>query len=292
MSYSNQRRQPRRRSAFSSGLKLRLLLAGGIVLFSLVSFWNKGQTNPVTGKVQRVDMTVKEEIMMGLQSAPQMGTPSRDRQAQAHVSRIGERLVSTLNMALHQRGIENPYRFNFTLLDDRRTVNAFALPGGQIFITEALYQQLLDPNNTNLLIADSPIAGVLGHEIGHVIERHSSARMAQGNLIKGMVSAAGVAGGGYDSSRIASYVGNVINMKYGRSDELESDRWGVELMALSGYQPRAMMTVMDVLERSAGGGGTPEFLSSHPRPANRKVYIEQLIKELEQKVAPEVYNGL
>ena len=276
MSYSNQPQQ-RRRGFLSSGMKLRLLFAVGIVLFSLVSFWNKGQTNPVTGKVQRVDMTVKEEIMMGLQSAPQMGTPSRDRSAQNHVVQIGERLVSALNMDLTQRGIRNPFQFNFTLLDDRRTVNAFALPGGQIFLTEALHGQL----------SDSQVAGVLGHEIGHVIERHSSEQMAKGNLIQGLVSAAGVAGGGYDSSRIASYVGNVVNMKYGRSDELESDKWGVSLMALAGYHPAAMMDVMDVLEKSSGGS-TPEFMSSHPRPANRKVYIEELIKDL----PPNVLQGL
>ena len=277
MSYSNQPRQ-RRRSSFSSGIKLRLLFAAGIVLFSLVSFWNKGQTNPVTGKVQRVDMTIKEEILMGLQSAPQMGTPSRDRDAQNRVVHIGEQLVSALNMDLYQRKLKNPYSFNFTLLDDRRTVNAFALPGGQVFLTEALYGQL----------SDSQVAGVLGHEIGHVIERHSSEQMAKGNLIKGMVSAVGVAGGGYDSSRIASYVGNVLNMRYGRSDELESDKWGVLLMAMAGYHPSAMMDVMDVLEKSAGGGGAPEFLSSHPRPANRRVYIEELIKEL----PPNVLQGL
>ena len=270
MSYSNQPAQ-RRRSSFSSGMKLRLLLAGGIILFSLISFMNKGQVNPVTKKTQRVDMTVKEEIMMGLQSAPQMGTPSSDYEAQNRVSRIGEELVSALNMDLLRRNIDNPYRFNFTLLNDRSTVNAFALPGGQVFLTEALYGQL----------NDAQVAGVLGHEIGHVIERHSSERMAKGNLISGLVSAAGVAGGGYDSSRIASYVGNVVNMKYGRQDELESDKWGVLLMTLTQkYHPAAMMEVMDVLERSAGGGGTPEFMSSHPRPANRKAYIEQLIAEL------------
>ena len=89
-------------------------------------------------------------------------------------------------MDLNQRGVRNPFRFNFTLLDDRRTVNAFALPGGQIFLTEALYSQL----------SASQVAGVLGHEIGHVVERHSSEQMAKGNLIRGLVSAAGVAGAG------------------------------------------------------------------------------------------------
>jgi len=229
----------------------------------------KGQANPVTGKTQWVDMTVKEEILMGLQSAPQMGTPSHDRNAQSIVERIGYKLVGALNQDLRQRGLENPYQFDFTLLADRQTVNAFALPGGQVFVTEALYSQL----------TEAQVAGVLGHEVGHVIERHGSERMAKGNLINGLVRAAGVAGGSTGSSSLASYVGNIVHMKYGRSDELESDKWGVLLMVLSGYDPNEMMAVMDVLEQS-GGGGKPEFLSSHPRPANRREYIKQIISEL------------
>ena len=270
--YPDQRRdsQRSRRSGGMSGIKLRLIIGGAIVLFAVVSYVAKGQVNPITGEKQRVDLSIDDEIMMGLQSAPQMGRQSSDRNAQNRVDEIGSRLVNTLETSLYNAGKTNPFRFEFHLLDDKRSVNAFALPGGQVFITEALYHQL---NN------EGQVAGVLGHEIGHVLERHGSQRMAKGSLIKGIASAAGVAGGGSGSGQAAAYVGNIVNMKYGRQDELESDRWGVELMIATGYDPEHLLAVMDVLEKSAGGGGTPEFMSTHPRPANRKQYIQDIIAE-------------
>ncbi len=261
----------RTRSSNFSGLKLRLIIAAAIVLFSIVSYLAKGQINPVTGEKQRVDDSVSEEIMMGIQAAPQMGQPSRDRQAAAQVREVGARLVNRLDQRLREKRIENPYPFDFHLLADRNTVNAFALPGGQVFITEALFHHLEGHPGR--------IAGVLGHEIGHVLERHGSERMATGGFIKGLVSAAGVAGGSFETANMAAYAGNFLSMKYGRDAELESDRWGIELMMLAGYSPEHLLTVMDVLEKTSGGGGTPEFMSTHPRPANRREYIQSIIRE-------------
>ena len=281
MSYSNDRRYQRRqqRRSLFSGMKLRLLIGGAIVLFSLFRFYAKGQTNPITGKTQRVDMTVDQEVRMGLQSAPSMGPVSRDARSARRVEEVGRILVNSLEQALYAKNVRNPYQFDFHLLADRKQINAFALPGGQVFITEALYHQLT---------TEDQIAGVLGHEIGHVIERHGSERMAKGGLVKGLVGAAGVMGGGTSSASAASYVGNVMQMKYGRGDELESDEWGVKLMLLAGYNPRELLGVMDVLEKSAGGGAGPEFMSTHPRPANRKKYIEEILASL-----PDEYrNGI
>ena len=180
-----QRRQ-RRRSIFS-GMKLRLLIGAAIVLFSLFRFYSKGQTNPITGKTQRVDMTIDQEVRMGLQSAPSMGALSRDPRASQHVDKVGHILASSLEQELYKRNppVRNPYAFEFHLLADRQQVNAFALPGGQVFITEALYSKLEN---------EDQLAGVLGHEIGHVIERHGSERMAKGSFIQGLVGAAGVMG--------------------------------------------------------------------------------------------------
>jgi predicted Zn-dependent protease len=264
----------RRRQSSFSGLKLRLLIAGAIVLFTLVNYMMKGQPNPITGETQRVDMSIEEEIMLGLQSAPQMGLPSRNLQAQARVVRVGNEMVMALDKYLGDQGIEQPYRFDFHLLADsgqnRSSINAFALPGGQVFITEALYRRL-DQNN------DGPLAGVLGHEIGHVLERHSSERMTSGGLWQGLAQAAGVAGGSQGSHQAASMVAGLVHKKYGRDQELESDGWGVRLLVYGGYDPNHLLSVMDVLEDAAGAGGGPEFMSTHPRPANRKDYIRQII---------------
>ncbi|MCL4134027.1 UNVERIFIED_CONTAM: hypothetical protein GTU68_013752 [Idotea baltica] len=203
-----------------------------------------------------------------------MGRPSLNAEASLRVSRVGQELATALRRYLNEQGIEQPYPLEFHLLDNsgknQNSVNAFALPGGQVFITEALYRHLDK-------FDDGPLAGVLGHEIGHVLERHSSERMASGGLMQGLARAAGVAGGSYSSQQMASMVTGLVHKSYGREQELESDGWGVRIMVYAGYNPEHLLTVMDVLERTSGGGGGPEFMSTHPRPANRKDYIRQII---------------
>ena len=268
--------QQRRRRSWFSGMKLRLIIGAGIAVFTLVNYAMKRQANPITGEAQQVDMSVDEEIMLGLQSAPQMGQPSRNYAASARVDRVGEELVRALEEYLSRQGIEQPYQFEFHLLDNsgqnRDSVNAFALPGGQVFITEALYRRLP-------LDSDGPLAGVLGHEIGHVLERHSAERMTSGSLMQGLARAAGVAGGSRGSQQAASMVAGLVHKSYGRTQEYESDGWGVRLMVHAGYNPEALLTVMDVLESASPGAAGPEFTSTHPRPANRKEYILDIIAQ-------------
>lgn len=253
--------------------KTRLVIAVIIAFFAVVSYYMSSDKNPVTGESQRVAMTTDQEIALGLQAAPEMiaqhGGELPDRAAQAHVDQVGGQLLEALNHELAQQGRQNPFPFEFHLLADPSTINAFALPGGQVFITAALYRDLE---------TEGQLAGVLGHEMGHVLSRHGAQQMAKQNLTQGLAGAAGVAGGDVNSARMAQMVGQFINMKYGREDELESDQWGVRLMGMAGYDPRAMIGVMEVLER-AGGEGPPEFLSTHPKPANRVAYIQQVIQE-------------
>ncbi len=255
-------------------LNLRLVMAAVIGAVAIGSYLLQSSTNPITGEKQRVAMTTQEEIALGLQARPEMiaryGGLDPDPRAQSEVKTVGLELLNALETELRKQGRSIPYTFNFHLLEDPRTVNAFALPGGQVFITGALYRKLG---------GRAELAGVIGHEIGHVLSRHSAQQLAKRQLTQGLAGAAGVAGGSYDSARMAQMVGEMVNMKFGRDDELESDRWGVRLMGGAGYDPRAMIGVMRVLE-SAGGAGPPEFLSTHPKPANRVQYIEDVIAEV------------
>lgn len=252
----------------------RLIVALVVAAISGFAYLTNTQVNPVTGEKQRVALSPQEEVALGVQSAPQMaaqfGGLFPDAAVQAYVKQVGRRLVNASTAK------NSPYRFDFHVLRDGETVNAFALPGGQIFITAALLKRLEN---------EAQLAGVLGHEIGHVIGRHAAEHLAKAKLTQGLVSAAGVAGSsdyssGQAAAMIANMVGSMVNMRFGRSDELESDVLGVRYMAAAGYDPRALKDVMRILAESRSGSQQPEFLSTHPDPGNRTQRIEQEIEAL------------
>lgn len=247
---------------------LKLLLAAGIVLFSVIKYFSSSEVNDITGEKQYISMSKEQEIALGMNSASQMaqefGGLSSNQNYQALVKQVGEKVVKNSDAGKTQ------YPFQFYVLADQRTVNAFALPGGPVFITEALLSRLS---------SEDELAGVLGHEVGHVIARHSSEQMSKQELTKGIAGAAGVAAGDLNSAYYANVVANMVNMKYGREDELESDELGVRFMLQAGYNPKALIRVMDILEEASGGSQVPEYQSTHPSPANRRGKIEAAIEK-------------
>jgi predicted Zn-dependent protease len=249
--------------------RARLVIAALIALMAIVTYYSGTSENPLTGEKQRVAMSPEQEIALGYRAAPQMasqmGGLSQNERARALVRRLGGELVARSFAA------KSPYKFSFHVLADARTVNAFALPGGPIFITEGLLR---------LLKSEAEVAAVLGHEIGHVIARHSSERLAKQQLTQGLLGALVVGSGDYTTAQIGQVVGGMIHMSYGRDDELESDALGVRIMAEGGYDPRAMIRVMEVLARASGGSRQPEFFSSHPAPQNRIARIKEEIATL------------
>jgi len=276
-----------RGSGYSSGRSLfggkaRWLVALVLVIISIVTYYSSSVYNSVTGEDQHISLTVNQEIALGLQAVPQMaaefGGLDPNRAAQALVDKVGERLVAT--SAAH----ETPYKFEFSLLADNQVINAFALPGGPVFITASLM---------NRLETEGQLAGVLAHEIGHVVARHSAEQIAKAQLTEGLSGAAIIAASNPDNPQssqqtaaIAAAVGQMVNMKYGRDDELESDRLGVRFMVEAGYDPRSMIRVMEVLAAAGDGTRPPEFFSTHPNPERRLEQIQVAIQEEFPKGVP------
>ncbi len=267
--YGRGQQQYGRRGGGSGRFKMMLIMGLGMAAFQAIKFMTSTQPNPLTGENQRISWTVDEEIQMGLQSREQMaaqhGGLHHDQAAQDMVDRVGARLIN--NTIAKTSG----YPYDFHLLADEQAVNAFALPGGQCFITAALFSRLQN---------EDQLAGVMGHEIGHVIHRHGGERMASQNFIQGLMQSVMLMfGGDYSMMSIANMVGQYASMKYGRDQELESDDWGIRLMIEAGYDPTQMIDVMDILEEASGGSDKPEFQSTHPSPENRRQKIQESIKK-------------
>jgi beta-barrel assembly-enhancing protease len=258
-----------------SGCSGRLIMAAAIAIFSLISYFGATQNNPITGETQHISITPDQEAALGLQAVPEMesqfGGEDTNANDQAIVDQIGNNILQGSSAG------NAPYQFDFHLLADPQTINAFALPGGQVFITRALYEKLQ---------TEGELAGVLGHEIGHVVARHSAEQIAKTQLTEGLTGAAVIAA--YDpnnpssaqSAQIAALIGQLVTLKFSRNDELEADKFGVCFMNEAGYDPNEMVSVMQILEAASSGNQPPEFFSTHPSPANRIQQIQTDIQNI------------
>ena len=254
------------------GCGARVLIALAIVGFALFKYYTQTEVNPVTGEKQHIAMTADQEVAIGLESAPEM---ARQMGGEVEPSDPKARLVEAVGRKVVQNSdaARSPYVFAFHLLRDPETLNAFALPGGQVFITYGLLTKLED---------EDQIAGVLGHEIGHVVNRHGAEHMATGQLGQLLTMAAGVAatdeeGRGQRAAMVAAMINQMVQLKYSRSDELEADRVGMDYMRQAGYDPSAMLGVMRILADASNGGRAPELLSTHPYPEQRLEEIRRYL---------------
>lgn len=252
-------------------------IIGGIIIavIGFMMYMSQVQENPVTHERQHVAISPDQEIRLGLQSAPvmakQMGgeLPASDLRVE-QVKTIGSHLVASTDAK------KSPWKFQFHVLADTRTINAFALPGGQIFITAGLLDKLKTKDQ---------IAGVLGHEMGHVIERHSAQQMATSQLGQLLVVAVGTAASSrqhpqqsYNAALIASLVNQMFQLRYSRADESAADIWGIKLLAQAGYDPKAMVEVLRILKESAGKNPGMEIFQTHPNPDLRIKEIEEYLR--------------
>jgi predicted Zn-dependent protease len=262
----------------------RILVALILAVLGGAYYFCNTQVNPVTGEKQHISLSPADEVALGLQSAPQMaqefGGVIPDREAQQYVRSIGQKVVSGSDAK------SAPYPYDFHLLADAETVNAFALPGGQVFLTAGLFRRLH---------TEGQLAGVLAHEVGHVVHRHSAEHLAKQQFTQVLVGAAAVAGSddhssGQQTAAIAALVGDAVNLKFSRTDELEADDYGVRALSEAGYDPRALAEVMEILKQASGRSSRPEFLSTHPDPGNRLEKIQAEIARLYPNGVPSDRN--
>ncbi len=264
----------------------KILAMLGMLAFGYITYSSSThkKENPFTGEsvVLRKDMPPEKEVALGLQSAPEMiaqfGGDVTEPILMNKINQIGKRLLRAKEQIIQKRIQEGQgqddyeYPFQFHVLNDRKTINAFALPGGQVFITLALLEKL--PN-------EDAVAGVLGHEIGHVLAWHSAKQMAKSGLLQTIAGAVATAtGNGMGSGQaVGQMVGQLLQTKYGRADEAQADRIGAQLLIVAGYKPEALKAVMQVLAESMKGGSRPpEILSSHPFPENRAKDLDKYIE--------------
>lgn len=235
--------------------------------------------NPATGRSQLMLVSEDQEIAMGRQADSAVVATIGlypDPAWQRYIQQFGARLAA---------GSERPnLPWTFRVVNDP-AVNAFALPGGFLYVTRGLLAHLT---------SEAELASVVGHEIGHVTARHTAAEMSKQQLI-----GLGLALGSMASSQVAKYAGTanqalgILYLKFSRDDESQADLLGLRYMRRANYDPRQMPEVFRLLDNvsaSEGGDRLPTWLATHPSPANRFSAINAQIAALPQDFSRTVVN--
>lgn len=238
-----------------------LALIGGMLMLAGCS------TNPSTGRSQFLLLSADEVAAMGNQAAPglveEYGGEIESEQVRRYVTEIGRKVAATIEPEYSE------IEWTFYTLNSE-VINAFALSGGNVFITSGLLREM-----TN----EAQLAGVLGHEIGHVTGRHVDERLSQA-----VAAELGLALlGEYTEEELittgAGLATNLAMLSWGRSQELESDEQGLKYMTRAGYDPDGLIELMKILQEAGGGGRTIEFFSTHPYPERRIEEIRAWMKK-------------
>lgn len=241
----------------------------GLAAFVCASSLASCAINPATGDTQLSLIGEGQEIEMGRQAHESVvGTMGlyQDESLQNFVSELGREMA-----AISERP-DLPWTFGIV---DEPGVNAFALPGGFVYVTRGILSHFN---------SEAQLAAVLGHEIGHVTARHSVNQMSRQQL-----ASLGLGIGSILSSEVAQFQGlisaglQIAFLSFSREDERESDDLGLRYMTAVGYDPTEMPDVFRMLSSASGGegAGPPEWLSTHPNPENREQRIQEQIAELE-----------
>ncbi len=237
------------------------------------------QTVPYTNRRHLVLVPQGEELALGEQQyrkALAEAKPSTDAGAIEQVRRVGERLAAAADRP--------DYKWEFNVIEDPKTINAWCLPGGKVAVYTGILPVAQD---------DSGLAVVLGHEIAHAIARHGAERVSQGLLVQAGLAATQVALSRNDPHTVQAVTAMLgagaavgVMLPWSRAQESEADHLGLIYMAKAGYHPSAARDLWVRMAERATGARQPEFLSTHPAPATRIAQIENWIPEALKYYSP------
>ena len=229
-------------------------------------------TAPITGRSQLLLVSEEQEVALGIKAYKEIVSKakiSQDPQINDMVNRIGWRIAGVA---------ERPdYQWEFKVIEDDKTANAFALPGGKV----AVYTGLLPYTPT-----EDGLAFVLAHEVGHAIARHGGERMSQQLLVQLGQEGLNMAVGSQSKVAIQAIneaygVGAAVGvlLPFSRAQESEADHIGLILMAKARYDPRQAPTFFELMQEQKKGGAPPTFLSTHPSDEERIAHLRELIPQ-------------
>lgn len=229
---------------------------------------------PITGKWQFQAMPESELNVMGLEGYQQIlqdAKISNNAEYNDLVTKVGRRIAAVADVRMAQEGRE-PFQWEFTVVDDPKQVNAFALPGGKV----AFYTGILPICETEL-----GVAVVMGHEVAHAYAQHGGARVSRQFATQGALQVAMVALSGAEASMISQLAlaalgagAQFAELPFSRGDESSADQIGLILMAEAGYDPREAVRFWERMGKASGGEAPPEFLSTHPSHETRAANLQ------------------
>ena len=240
------------------------------------------QANPITGRSQLLIVSDSQAISSSATAYTQMiGDLGKKKQIEAPDSARARRIHEITNRLIAQAIVLRPdtanWQWEVRVIDDPKTVNAFCMAGGKMAIYTGLLEQVKP--------TDDEVAQVMGHEISHALANHTRERMSVALASQAALTGAALALGGREGAGLGLAGAELaavyaIQLPNSRESESEADRIGIEIAARAGYDPHAAVTLWEKMEK-AGGNGPPQFLSTHPSPANRRQTLQELGPKME-----------
>ena len=224
------------------------------------------QTGGTRIKLHSNKYKLSDDVQAGRQAAAEVERQMpimRDEMVESYVERVGQRLAA----AIPQEFQHPEFRYTFRVVN-ARDINAFALPGGPMYVNRGMIEAARN---------EGEMAGVMAHEISHVALRHGTAQATKAQKYSILAGIAGIAGavlGGQAMGQLGQAAVGTYFLKFSREYETEADILGAQIMANAGYDPRDLANVFRTIQQQGGSGG-PQFMSDHPSPSNRYERINQ-----------------